>query len=192
MTRRWPYIVPAALLLALGLVCTQGWSATDDDTADVSITLDEYVEVIAGDVTDFGQGHTSIGLPGPGDGEDPVFSGGASTDKWTPINQTRGYANGAVGRSQMTIRTNTAFDVSIVPEDVVLGLVGGTAILPATCQLSKLTSGKWKLYQAYYSVPWNGTGENTDYWLYALVRRQGLNDVNGTYSGTVKIEAATD
>ncbi|MBM3475895.1 MAG: hypothetical protein FJX75_21720 [Armatimonadetes bacterium] len=191
MTRRLLFIVPAALLLALGLVCTQGWSATDDDTASVSLTLDEYVEVIAADVTDFGQGHTSIGLPGPGDGEDPLFSGGATTDKWTPTGLTRGYCNGAVGRSQTTIRTNTACTISLIPESVVLSLVGGSATLPARCQLGKFNGSKWSITMSWV-VPWNGTGENTNYWLYALVGRQGLNDVNGTYSGTVTLEATTE
>jgi hypothetical protein len=192
-TTMWSLMAGLALVSLPLAVMAAGGSPPQSDSAGVAMDIARWVEIVAPDVVGpWGMGHTVAGLPGPAGGDHPLFVGGTAADHWR-TDGTRPWANGAVARSPLAIKTNCQWAAQVVPTNISLLLTGGGgAALPCVCQIGKpsIVDGTIWLYNDTDNVgePPTGNAGALNWWLYALVKRDGLNDAAGHYVAVTSVE----
>lgn len=149
--------------------------------------MDVFAEAVVGP---WGQGHTSLGDPGPLDGADAQFVGGSETETWLD-GEDMPYATGAIARSALHIRANCRWAVKVPSLKVTLPLSSGTDSLSGIAQIGfRKPDGRIQLTADTDSLgnPPTGQFEAPGYYLYALVGRNGLADSSGTYVGSTVVQ----
>ncbi|MCK4323204.1 MAG: hypothetical protein KAW89_01640 [Armatimonadetes bacterium] len=189
----------AIIVALMGLLAGPGRSveanpvSAADASADVNLEIEEFCDVQVGpDIYEWGQGHTPQGDPNYAlNGAAANFVGGAVNDLWIGNGAfVRKFANGAVARTDLTVHCNTAAKVRVIADDgdLIYLYAGEQYEIPATGWIGwEHGDGKIWIYDEREDIqPTPGGG--LALWLYVCARRQGLQDLPGTYTGTVHVE----
>ena len=168
------------------LIGSAGTFSAADDAATVEVMLPQYIYVDAQDIYDWGKGHTAGGVPGAGNGEDPFFNAGEVDDMWIDGFDVPN-CNGAVGCSDLIIKTNVNWRAKVNPYDIQLALQGGSGSIPGAAQIGIPEPG-FGIY-LYQDTGFQLKTGNTppELYLYATARRRGLNDTAGLYTDTTTV-----
>jgi len=146
---------------------------------------------VPGKVNVWGQGVLANGIPNYAlNGGDPTFAGGTITDQW-PNGQIVPYCRGAVGRTRVTLKTNSRRWVCVKVASgsrsfLLRGQAGATinaaAVLGWSNGCGMIVVGTTR--------PLRVRGTDSSTWLYVMAKRKGILDRPGLYVATVIVEAS--
>lgn len=195
ITRRQAVPVLFCGIVLLTLAAAAYAAPASEATESITLSIPQWMDVTGGPITTWGQGHTSKGMPGPNSGALATFEAGLPADPWPGGLGDVPFSNGAVGRSDLTIHTNTQWGVKVKTTDVSLDL--DNDLDPAKKLLAYAHIG----YQAsptadvLLQANWNTLGQaptgndgSSKFSLYCTVQRKGLDDAAGIYSSTAEVQ----